>query len=367
MTKAFKGAWASAGAQATETGKKDTEAKHVTDRQNIAANPLNSRNINPASDDIRKLGESLAETQLHAIPVVPVAEFLSFEGYRALYADSLAQLAYVDGAGREHQVEYVAIGGGRRLAAAAVRDIARLEISIKKGLTREAFLRLTVVENLERAGLRPLEEAAQIQLLRDATGDSYAVLGEKLGRTKGFVAQRLDLLNLSPDLQSEIDSGDLGVTTARELLRRIKEELGVNAADDATVPAKRQHVILAEIRAGTATAASVAEPAAFTAVNAPETTPAVAVDQAPLAPDAAAPSSGPVTRAEPTPPTEPFTTVNAPPTAPRRKAGRPTTPDDEKIAAALKGKPRAAIVAALIRHFPGTDRAALDAVLLEEA
>lgn len=344
MTKAFKSAWGAAGAAAIATGQKDTEAKHVTDRQTIAANPLNARDIDPASDDIRELAESLAEVQLHAIPVVPVEEFLAFDGYRELYAGTLARLAYVDEDRKKQQVKFVAIGGGRRLVAAEVGNIARLEISIKKGLNREAFLRLTVIENLAHKDLTPLEEARQIKLLRDATGDSYAVLGEKLnGRTKGFIAQRLDLLNLSPELQDELASGALNVTIARELVRRIKDELGPDAGDDATIPGDQQREILDEIRAGqhgdrlprkrSRAAGGTAhhdEPTVY-AVNA-ETAETAAEPRQETAP-------APASTAAPTP-------VPAP-----RKAGRPRKPAADKVRDALRGETDDDAIAGVIDAF----------------
>ncbi|SNY72814.1 ParB/RepB/Spo0J family partition protein [Paractinoplanes atraurantiacus] len=205
-------------------------AQHVADTKEIAPNPLNARKINPKSADIQQLAKSLKKDgQLQGIPVVPRADFLSWEGFD--------KYAAVIGAAR-----YVVIGGGRRRAAAEVAGLARMDISIKPGMTRETFLRLTIVENIERLDLTPLEEAHQIKTLRDATGDSYAEIGELLnGRTKGWVGQRLDLLNLSERLQAELASdapGSMTVTQARELLKAIRREVGDE--DDASVSAGRQ-------------------------------------------------------------------------------------------------------------------------------
>lgn len=223
--KASAAGMADMGADAVTTAVKDTHEKHVTDRQNIAPNPLNARDdIDPGSEDIRQLGASLAAGQLQSIGVVPVDEFLDFDGYRALYADTIAQHAYTDSQGERHEVGYVAIGGGRRLVAAEVGNVPRLEISIHKGLAREDFLRLTVVENLERKAMTPLQEARQIRMLIDATGAEQAAVAAKLHRSPGFVNQRLALLDLPAEALAALDSGAITVTTARTMLSSIKRE-----------------------------------------------------------------------------------------------------------------------------------------------
>jgi ParB/RepB/Spo0J family partition protein len=214
-------------------------AQHVADTVEIAANPRNKRVIDPESDEIQGLARSLlANGQMQAIAVVPRVEFLAWEGFER-FREEIGD------------ARYIVIGGGRRLAAGRVAKFPRMDISIKTGLTREQFLRLTLIENIDRKDLRPLEEARQIQELRDETGDSYAQIGEQLeGRTKGWVGQRLDLLKLSPQLQTELDSdakGSMNLTQARTLLKRIRDEIGED--DDATMPADRQWQLWEELRA----------------------------------------------------------------------------------------------------------------------
>ena len=236
------GAFASAGASIVQTAgaSMPAYAQHVADTAEIAPNPLNAREIDRNSPDIQRLAASLkSDGQLQAIPVVPRAEFLAWEGF-AKYGQQIGS------------ARFVVIGGGRRLTAAQVAGLLRMDISIKSGLTREAFLRMTVIENIEREELTPLEEARQIQILRDASGDSYAELGKQLnGRTKGWVAQRLDLLKLSPQLQDELASeaaGSMTTTQARTLLKMIRAEAGEQ--DDASVSADRQWELWEQLRDG---------------------------------------------------------------------------------------------------------------------
>jgi len=78
---------------------------------------------------------------------------------------------------------------------------------------REARLR-SIVENLQRRDMNPIEEARAFQLL---IGDDYSVdqIVEELGlKSPAIVRQRLDLLDLLPELQQLVLSGNLAVNMA---------------------------------------------------------------------------------------------------------------------------------------------------------
>jgi len=81
---------------------------------------------------------------------------------------------------------------------------------------------ITLVENLRRAQLAPLEEAAHYQALRES-GLSYEQIADKVGETaagtvsKGTVWKRVQLLGLTPEAQDALRDGTLKVSAAEKL------------------------------------------------------------------------------------------------------------------------------------------------------
>ncbi|WP_035847223.1 ParB/RepB/Spo0J family partition protein [Kitasatospora azatica] len=75
-----------------------------------------------------------------------------------------------------------------------------------------------LLENLHRAELNPLEEAAAYdQLLRDF-GCTHVELADRIGRSRSHVSNTLRLLNLSPTIQPRVAAGVLSAGHARALL-----------------------------------------------------------------------------------------------------------------------------------------------------
>ncbi len=80
---------------------------------------------------------------------------------------------------------------------------------------------ITLIENLRRAQLSPLEEAEHYQALRGA-GLSYEQIAEKVGETadgaisKGTVWKRVQLLELAPEVQQALRDGTLRVSAAEK-------------------------------------------------------------------------------------------------------------------------------------------------------
>lgn len=85
-----------------------------------------------------------------------------------------------------------------------------------------------VVENLQRKGLHPLEEGIAFKQLKDVHGWGVGQISKAVGRTRRFVEQRLDLLNLPPELQARMqlskdDPRHLTIPRAREMLQHLRQ------------------------------------------------------------------------------------------------------------------------------------------------
>ncbi len=82
----------------------------------------------------------------------------------------------------------------------------------------DAMLRDALLENLHRAQLNPLEEAAAYRQLLDDFGCTHDDLAGRIGRSRPQISNTLRLLNLSPAVQRRVAAGVLSAGHARALL-----------------------------------------------------------------------------------------------------------------------------------------------------
>lgn len=130
-----------------------------------------------------------------------------------------------DHADRIGSAEYVVIAGNRRLAAAGAAGLAELDIVVKDHLAEQAavLIEAALIENVQRADLKPMEEARSLKALLDVHGSQRQV-ATRLGKTQAWVSQRLSLLGLVPELQEALEAGELRVEDARRLGRLTPEQ-----------------------------------------------------------------------------------------------------------------------------------------------
>ncbi|MFJ6215368.1 ParB/RepB/Spo0J family partition protein [Streptomyces sp. NPDC092296] len=112
---------------------------------------------------------------------------------------------------------YVVLHGHRRLAAARLAGLTEVPVHVRPDAGRSGEDAL--IENVQRDDLTELEQARAIQGLVDAYGYSQRELAARLGKSQGFVSQRLTLLRLRPELQQALAAGTLGVEDARRIAR----------------------------------------------------------------------------------------------------------------------------------------------------
>lgn len=119
--------------------------------------------------------------------------------------------------------EYELVSGHRRLKAAAIAGLETIP-AIVRDLSDEEALDVQMVENLQRADLHPMDEAAGYQVLIDAAKQRGAVLtqeelGHKVGKPVSYVAQRVKLLDLEPTAREVFAAGHINVGHALILAR----------------------------------------------------------------------------------------------------------------------------------------------------
>ncbi|MDO8733357.1 MAG: ParB/RepB/Spo0J family partition protein [Actinomycetota bacterium] len=112
---------------------------------------------------------------------------------------------------------YELVAGERRLRASALAGLKVIPAIIRE-TQDDALLRDALLENLHRANLNPLEEAAAYQQLLEDFGCTQEELATRIGRSRPQVTNTLRLLKLPPEVQLRLAAGVISAGHARALL-----------------------------------------------------------------------------------------------------------------------------------------------------
>lgn len=122
------------------------------------------------------------------------------------------------GAGR-----YEIIAGERRWRAARIAGLSEVPVLIRD-IPDDATLAISLIENIQREDLNPLEEAAGIQRLIDEFGMTHQQAADAVGRSRSATSNLLRLLQLAKPVQDMLMAGDIEMGHARALLSLAKNE-----------------------------------------------------------------------------------------------------------------------------------------------
>ncbi len=112
---------------------------------------------------------------------------------------------------------YELVAGERRLRASTLAGLQHIP-AIIRDTADDVMLRDALLENLHRAQLNPLEEAAAYQQLLDDFACTQEELSTRIGRSRPQVSNTLRLLKLPPSVQRRVAAGVLSAGHARALL-----------------------------------------------------------------------------------------------------------------------------------------------------
>ena len=112
---------------------------------------------------------------------------------------------------------YTIIAGERRYRAARMVGLKQVPVVTKEVTDRE-LLQISMIENIQREDLNPLEEAQGIAALMEQFSLTQEEAAEILGRSRSAVANSLRLLNLPASVKKRIVAAELSAGHARALL-----------------------------------------------------------------------------------------------------------------------------------------------------
>lgn len=113
--------------------------------------------------------------------------------------------------------QYEIIAGERRWRAAQMAGMHEVQVLVRE-LEDETALAMSLIENIQRENLNPLEEANGIQRLLDEFGLTHQAAAEAIGRSRTAVTNLLRLRALAAKVQDMLMAGHIDMGHARALL-----------------------------------------------------------------------------------------------------------------------------------------------------
>jgi ParB family transcriptional regulator, chromosome partitioning protein len=138
--------------------------------------------------------------------------------------------------------KYEIIAGERRFRAAKLAGLDSVPVLVRD-VPNEAAAAMSLIENIQREDLNPLEEAHGLQRLVKEFGLTHEQAAQAVGRSRSAASNLLRLLNLAEPVQTMLMAGDLDMGHARALLA-LERAAQITAANQIT--AKKLNVRQAE-------------------------------------------------------------------------------------------------------------------------
>lgn len=118
---------------------------------------------------------------------------------------------------------YDLIAGERRLRAAKLAGLKKVP-AISVDFTEEQMMEISILENVQRENLNPIEEAAAYNSLIEKLGYTQEKLAERVGKSREYCANILRLLKLPSEVQTLVVEKKLTMSHVRPLLALKSED-----------------------------------------------------------------------------------------------------------------------------------------------
>lgn len=112
---------------------------------------------------------------------------------------------------------YMIIAGERRFRATKLAGLTKIPAIVKTYNERQ-IKEISLIENLQREDLNPIEAATAMRSLMDDYGLTQEDLADRIGKSRPAIANTLRLLSLSPEVIKLVSSGELSAGHARALI-----------------------------------------------------------------------------------------------------------------------------------------------------
>lgn len=117
----------------------------------------------------------------------------------------------------ESNGKYMIIAGERRWRASKLAKLKTIP-AIVKNYSAKQVAEISLIENLQREDLNPIEAARAIKMLMDEYNFTQETVADRIGKSRSVIANTLRLLNLYPEIIKMVENNELSAGHARCLV-----------------------------------------------------------------------------------------------------------------------------------------------------
>ncbi|QAT44022.1 ParB/RepB/Spo0J family partition protein [Aminipila luticellarii] len=133
---------------------------------------------------------------------------------------------------RKSEIGYEIVAGERRWRAARKANLKKVPCILKE-LTEEENMVISIIENMQREDLNPIEEAEALQQMIERFGLSQEQVSKNVGKSRPYITNALRLLKLPFEVRAYVQEGKLTNGHARAIAGIEDETMQVTVADKA--------------------------------------------------------------------------------------------------------------------------------------
>ena len=169
--------------------------------------------------------EDSREGGLREIPIdlIRPGKYQPRQDMRAQSLEELAQSIHQQGVMQPVVVRetepgrFELIAGERRWRACQLSGLKAIPAIVKSASDRDV-VSMSLIENIQREDLNPIEQAVALQRLQEEFGFTQQEVAKEVGKSRESVANLLRLLGLEPEVRAMLEQGRLEMGHARALL-----------------------------------------------------------------------------------------------------------------------------------------------------
>ena len=164
--------------------------------------------------------QSFAMLYVSQIVPNPYQPRTEFDGFKlAELAHSLKQRGMIQPVVvRQRDDVYQLVAGERRWRAAKLAGLEKIPAILAENLSKEAMMEMSLIENLQREDLNPIDRANGIKILMQECNLTQEEVSDKIGQDRSVIANNLRLLALPERVIDWVKEGKLTEGHARAIL-----------------------------------------------------------------------------------------------------------------------------------------------------
>ena len=124
---------------------------------------------------------------------------------------------------------YQIVAGERRWRACKMAGVSEIPIIVRE-LSDEDTAKIALIENVQRADLNPIEEAAAYKQLIEQYGVTQEAIAKMVGKSRSVIANSVRLLNLPEEVQDMLKNDEISVGHAKALAAIEDDETMIEVA-----------------------------------------------------------------------------------------------------------------------------------------